>query len=137
MYSLAKKSKISYSTINDLVNGRVAVDNCKVSVLRGLSLALNISMEELYKLLDQDTEVLVPGMKTNADIEIKNKTYYVNFEYDGKQVQERVCKVNKNTTIYAKELAEWTVSDYIEDKEFEKASKKLMDDYIKKQGKGG
>jgi len=136
MYSLSKQSGIAYSTINDLVNGKVDVDNCKVSVLRGLSSCIGIGMEELYKLLDRKTKIVINEKGAEADIIVSDKTYYVNFEYESQMVRERVAKVNRRTSEHVKKLAEWTVADYIEEMEFSKFSKKAIADYKKRTGRG-
>lgn len=35
IYALSKESGVAYSTLNDLVNGKVDIDHCKVSLLLG------------------------------------------------------------------------------------------------------
>ena len=48
MYKVSKEGGIPYSTLNDLVNGRVEIENCKVSLLLQLSEYLGLSLDEIY-----------------------------------------------------------------------------------------
>ena len=50
MYKLASISEVPYSTLNDLVNHKLPVENMKSGQLFALSKALGISMNELYDL---------------------------------------------------------------------------------------
>ena len=36
IYALSKESGVAYSTLNDLANGKVDINQCKVSLLRAL-----------------------------------------------------------------------------------------------------
>lgn len=49
IYKLAKNTGISYSALHDLVSGKKKIENCSVSVLKKLSDAFHLSMDELYK----------------------------------------------------------------------------------------
>lgn len=48
MYKVSKEGGIPYSTLNDLVNGRVEIENCKVSLLLQLGTYLGLSLDEVY-----------------------------------------------------------------------------------------
>ena len=48
MYKVSKEGGIPYSTLNDLVNGRVEIENCKVSLLLQLANYLGLSLDEIY-----------------------------------------------------------------------------------------
>ena len=62
MYKVSKEGGIPYSTLNDLVNGRVEIENCKVSLLLQLAKYLGLSLDEIYAV-------------TNSNgIEVKAKT---------------------------------------------------------------
>ena len=50
VYSLSHKAGISYSTLNDFVNEKVPVDQCRAGMIRKLAEALGITMDELYDL---------------------------------------------------------------------------------------
>lgn len=113
IYSLAKDSGIPYSTLNDLVNNKVSIDNCKVSLLRSLAGALGVSMDELYGLLSQPERSVVNSYDVVVTLNVRNKTYYVLFEYQGEPVELELCKVNEDTTYYIDEIMKWRSEGYI------------------------
>lgn len=51
MYKVSKESGVPYSTLNDLVNGRVDIDSCKVALFLRLSRYLGMSMDALYDVI--------------------------------------------------------------------------------------
>ena len=120
IYELSKKTGIAYSTLSDLCNGKVDIDNCKVSIIKKLSEYFNISMNNIYNIcLKKDNEFIVDSLKKNVCTYSKNKNYYVKFKYKNKDVDIRLCKVNKNNTDYLKEIASWIVDDYVSEKRLE------------------
>ena len=98
---------IPYSTVNDLVNGKVDITNCKVSLLKRLSEQLGMSMDAMYSICSGEERRLENRYGYNYTINVKNKSYYVEFMYDSKPVEIELCKVNRNTTYYIDEIAEW------------------------------
>lgn len=48
LYSLAKKSGVSYTAINELYRGERTVEQCSGKTLKSIAEALNISIDELY-----------------------------------------------------------------------------------------
>lgn len=61
MYKVSKDGGIPYSTLNDLVNGRVEIENCKVSLLLQLGTYLGLSLDEVYKVAkDEKKAAAVP-----------------------------------------------------------------------------
>ena len=49
LYSLSKESGISYSTLHDIVNGKIPLIKLRVELFAILSKSLGVSMDELYK----------------------------------------------------------------------------------------
>lgn len=121
IYSLSKSTQIAYSTLNDICNGKVDIDNCKVSIIKKLSEFFNTTMDEMYKIcFNDDNSVYIKRYGIYANIITKNKKYYVSFNYDNNNVVLKVCNVNKNNTDYIKTMAEWVSEDYITEKEMER-----------------
>ena len=54
MYKLEKSSNLSHSTLSDLVNEKTKPENCSSSLLKDISKALNMSMDDLYDKLTYD-----------------------------------------------------------------------------------
>lgn len=126
IYSLSKSSNIPYSTLNDLVNGKVDINNCKVSILVKLSKALNLNLDSIYKLcVYEDNEVYSSTYKVTGTIFTKNKYYYVRFTYDNENIELKVCSTRKENKDYLKTIVLWTFEEYIENREMDKIAKSL------------
>lgn len=120
IYSLSKDTEIAYSTLNDICNGKVDINNCKVGIIKKLAKYFNTSMDEMYNTCLNDKNIQI-DLLTKAEIYTKNKSYYVKFRYDDKDANIRLCKVNSNSTSYLDTIAEWAIEDYITDLQMEKA----------------
>ena len=116
VYALAKSSGISYSTLNDLVNGKVEVDNCRVSIARALSAALGLSMDSFCDLCTEHARTVKNSYGIDVSLTVRNKSYCAEFEYDDKPVRLILCKVNEDNSFYIDEIASWRVDGYIRKK---------------------
>ena len=47
VYRLAKESKLSYATVNDICNGKAQLEKCSAETIYKIAHALDVSMEEL------------------------------------------------------------------------------------------
>ncbi len=128
MYSVAEKSGVPYSTLNDLANGRVDVDNCKVSLLRLIAATLEMSMDELYGLCRENRRYILDRYGIVVNVIVKDKDYYAEFDYQGEHISARICAVNEDTTRFIRDLAEWSVDDYVDDKEWERINEVFFDE---------
>lgn len=117
IYAVSKASGIPYSTLNDLANGKVDIDNCRVSVLMKLSHSLGISCEEVYSYCQENSfRMHVESYGVDVDVFVKNKKYYMNFTYDGIQIEQEVCKANGVSRFYIDEIVKWRIEDYFHEK---------------------
>ena len=116
IYSVSKESGIPYSTLNDIVNNKVDIGNCKVSILRSLSKVLGISMDEIYCLASVPERTVTNSYDVVVFYSIRNKTYYALFEYQGEQVELELCKVNDNTSYCIEEIMKWRSEAYIRER---------------------
>ena len=119
MYKLAAESGVPYSTVNDLANGRIEIEQCRAGILKRLSDTLAVTMDDLYNLCDNELRVYSEEWKTDVKIRVKNKTYYAEFDDHGTPVLLEVCPVNKDTRYFIRSLAKWTAEDYFERLEWE------------------
>ena len=51
IYKLAELSKVPYSTLNELINGKKQISDCKIRTIENIAKALNISIEVLLNML--------------------------------------------------------------------------------------
>ena len=127
IYSLSKKAKIPYSTLNDLCNNKVEIDNCKVKILVNIANALNISMKTLYDICT-NKENTIKVQDTVATIIVKNKKYYIKYEQNNKTNLVELFKVNNTNSIYVKNAAIWTLEDKLTDSQMEELYTKHKSD---------
>ena len=113
VYSLSRKSGVPYSTLNDLVNGKVNIESCKVGLLCALSAALRLSLDDTYSLVRTPDKVYVNAYDITVALNVRNKTYYAVFEYQGEPVELELCKVNDDTSFYIDEIIKWRSEGYI------------------------
>ena len=116
IYSLAKESGVPYSTVNDLCNNKVDIENCKAGILKALSDKLEISMNELYELSSYQRKVDVEEYGVEASIKVRGQRYHTIFNYNGEPVDIELCKVSEVNGRYVEEFASWSVEDYLDEK---------------------
>lgn len=64
-------SNVPYTTLNELVNGKKKIEECKIKTIESIANSLNMSVEALLYILNNKKVVL-----SNSWEETKNKTYY-------------------------------------------------------------
>lgn len=64
-------SNVPYTTLNELVNGKKKIEECKIKTIESIANSLNMSVEALLYILNNKKVVL-----SNSWEEVKNKTYY-------------------------------------------------------------
>ena len=70
IYKLAELSKVPYSTLNELINGKKQICDCKIRTIENIANALNISIEMLLNMLTNKNIFL-----SNSWEENKNKKF--------------------------------------------------------------
>ena len=121
IYSISKRSGIPYSTLNDIVNCKVEIENVKAGIVYALAKTLQISMDWLYELCRND--IIVRSEKYNIDgfVSKKNKKFYLCFEYDHKEHEYELCPVKKEASLFIYSIALWEMEKHLLDFEMEAA----------------
>lgn len=121
IYHISKSSQISYSTLNDIVNGKVEIANVKAGILYSLAKALGISMDILYELCKDD--IFVRSEKYNIDglVRKRNKKYYLCFNYNHKEREYELCPVKREASLFIDSIALWEMERHLSDFEMEEA----------------
>lgn len=114
MYALAKDSGVAYSTINDIANGRVDIENCKLGAVRAIAKALDISIDELCAVTAPAYHAFSEEYKTDVNISVSNKNYYADFKFRDQIHRIRLCPVNTINTEMINDIAEYAADDVIE-----------------------
>lgn len=71
VYKLSEMSNVPYTTLNELINGKKKITDCKIKTIESIANALNCSIETLLKLLNGKNMVLSNTWEDN-----KNKKFY-------------------------------------------------------------
>lgn len=81
VYKLSEMSNVPYTTLNELINGKKKITDCKIKTIESIANALNCSIETLLKLLNGKNMVLSNTWEDNKDkkfyfpIVVKNDNY--------------------------------------------------------------
>lgn len=121
VYSISKRSGISYSTLNDIVNCKVEIENVKAGILHTLAKTLGISMDTLYELCRDDIIVQSKRYNINGVVGKKNKKYYLHFEYKQKAHEYELCPVKREASLFIDSIAVWEMEKHLSDLEMEEA----------------
>ncbi|MBQ9179875.1 MAG: helix-turn-helix transcriptional regulator [Firmicutes bacterium] len=116
MYALSKESGVAYSTLNDIANGKVDPDNCKLGIFRTIANALNLSLDELYDLCVENNESVTTDYGIPVNISVRQKSFYIFFNYNEEPVEIELCKVNGDTRRYLSYIAKWRAEEYIRER---------------------
>lgn len=119
IYALANDCKLPYSTVNDLCNHKVDVENCKAGILKKISDCLGITMDELYNLLIRCDTIYLDEYDLEAKITVKGKHYHSEFTYDNTHIDLDICRVCESTAKFIRDFALWDTEDYLDGKSLE------------------
>lgn len=119
IYKLAGISGIPYSTLNDIVNHKVDIANIRAGIVFKLAQILNISMDELYELCTNQITIYLEGYSAKGTVNIKNKKYVLEFQYQNREFKDELCPVKKEATMFIESIARWQMEKMISDFEME------------------
>ncbi len=116
IYAVSKECGIPYSTLNDLANGKVKIENCKFGMVRDLAAGLGLAIEELCDICSATPVVYRNGYDVEVRLDIRGKSYYAIFEYLGEKVELPLCRVTEDTKYYIREILTWRSEAYIRER---------------------
>ena len=121
IYRLAKESHIPYSTLNDLVNHKLPIENLKSGQLRAIADALSLDMNTLYDMCAYNPIIVSKQYNVQATISVEHKTYCLNFERYGRTFKSEILPVKQEATTYLDTLALWKLNEILDRLEMEAA----------------
>lgn len=71
LYTLAKETGVPYTTLSDIKNNKVMVDNISTGTLRRIASGLTMTMDELYEELNKPDSFI----KTQTDFPVSQRLY--------------------------------------------------------------
>ena len=119
IYKLAKDSRVPYSTLNDMVNHKIIVENYKFGTAKKLADALHLSLDEFYRICRDNRIAKVVVGDIEGSLSISGRKYQLDFELDGQTIHKDICKVKQDNDLYASTYAEWTMNNIIIEKRLE------------------
>lgn len=119
IYKLAALSEIPYSTLNDIVNHKVDIANIRAGIVFKLANILNISMDEFYELCTKQITIYLEGYAAKGIVNIKNKKYVLEFQYQNRKFTDELCLVKKEATMFIESIAQWQMEKIILNYEME------------------
>lgn len=125
VYKLSKKSDVPYSTLNDLVNLKLPVENIRAGQLKSIADALDVEMDELYNLCIYRKKVFSEKYNVYGDVLIRQKSFYIVFCQSGKKYTREVMPVKHESTLYIDILAQWKLDEELSKLELEAAYESL------------
>lgn len=106
IYRLAEISGVPYTTLNELVNGKKSITDCKIKTIESIASALNISIEALLKLLSNREIVLSNSWEDNKQNKYQFPIIIQNDNYECSRIHPLMQKkINDIYTVVSKEEA--------------------------------
>lgn len=114
IYQLSKSTSIPYTSLHEVVNGKISANHVKCGIIKALSDQLGLTMENIYDMLQQDFLVHV-GSHTGK-VSLQNRQYIVSV-LDQEEIVLYKTKIQETTTPFIKEIAEHEIDKYFKEKE--------------------
>ncbi|MBQ9359507.1 MAG: helix-turn-helix transcriptional regulator [Lachnospiraceae bacterium] len=102
--SLSKCTGIPYTTVSELVNGKVDIDRVYVGTAIKLASACQIDFHTFYDMCKESTNL---SDDSKAKVIVKNKYYYLDYKIGEYSGTERLFKANLINKPFVKDAAEW------------------------------
>ena len=107
---LSQQTKIPYSTLNDIVNDKVMIENVKFGYVMKIASALDMSLDEIA-----EQKSFYQNMDIDVEITVKNKHYYLMAYGEAYEL----CKVTKLSSEYIDDIAKWKLEEIDEQRELD------------------
>ena len=121
---LSRRTGIPYTTLSELVNGKVDVDRIYVGNAVNIAEKCNLPFQQFYEMCKEQTDI---GGNSDYRIVTRNKKYYVQYEIDGKTSTSYLFKANALNQRFVKDVAQWEYEaakeQYREKKEIEEVER--------------
>lgn len=112
-YKLAADIQEPYSTINDIVNGKKSLEDCKFGLVKKIAAYLELSLDELSELGNTSYTITSELVDERGILYVKSKKYCLEFSYLDKIYDVELCKVNENSTYFIKEIARYELEKQV------------------------
>ena len=107
--------------MNDIANARVSIDNVKFGLVRSIAEELGVTLEELYKICEQNMDVLSEYYGIKGRILRRDKRFYIEYTFRNKKYEDYVALIKKDSEKYIDSMALWVMEEGIANHEMEEA----------------
>ncbi len=107
---ISRNSGIPYTTVSEIINGKTEIDRVQIGTGLKIAEVCGISFGNFYNMCkEQSTSFRV----RNGIVTVRNKSWYLDYDINGKSGNIRLCKINMTNSRFVREMAEWTIQDII------------------------
>ena len=92
VYKLSEISNVPYTTLNELINGKKSIEDCKIKTIENIAKALNCSIETLLSLLNGKNIVISNSWEENKEKLFFFPTVVNNDNYDSNRIHPLMQK---------------------------------------------
>lgn len=143
IYKLSEISNVPYTTLNELINGKKNIKDCKIKTVESIASSLNLSIEALLAMLNEKKIVLSDSWEKNKEkifyfpVIVKNDNYDCSRIHPLKQkkVNEIYNSVKNNKKIKKVIIFGSSVNIRCNQKSDIDIAIKLKDEYYNKENK--
>lgn len=127
MYAVSRMSGVPYTTVNEIHNKKIDINQCASGTLFRLASALNVKPDEIINPIRymDGTTGRYQGITYTWSYDNGSQ---ITFQYDGKQVTlntGRDYNIPGRNRIY-NQCAEWMIQDYIDEEKWQKEAERIL-----------
>lgn len=114
---LSHEANMPYSTVNDIVNGTISVDNVGLGKCKTISDVLGITLDAFFDLYNNVINIGDGGI-----VVVKNHAYYLKY----KDKEKYIFKANAQNSFFVKEVATWDYEDMVAQDELDNLASAVL-----------
>lgn len=107
--SLSKTANVPYTTVSEIVNGKIDIQKVQFGTVLRICKALDISTEKIFELC------VIP--EENWTIFLQDNEYYMSYKYGNDRKTKKLCKYSEANSKYITQIAECYYEEIICGKE--------------------
>ena len=130
MYELSRLSAVPYTTVNEIHNGKLDINQCAAGTVKRLSAILGVSVDEILNpiMYLNGVKGKYKGIEYVWSTDLNDGCSQITFEYEGRDVTLSTGAVyNIPSRIrYYNTMAGWNIKHFIEHMEWEERAKEII-----------
>ena len=119
---IAKQCKIPYTTVNEIINGKIDIDRVQIGTGLLIARTCDLRFNDFYNMCKES--YALPSIQKGRIVK-KNKSYYLQYSLPHESGELYLCKVNPENSFFIKDMAEWTLDTVIKSSDLQKDIKEV------------